>query len=92
MATEATWQRTDATMTMEHYRAMCVRYRDDTATRMQWISRMQLQPVELFADVLAIHFLAILLSLSHYGLTFLHRYMYLMTPHLILERAKYIFK
>jgi hypothetical protein len=50
MATEATWQRTDATMTMEHYRAMCVRYRDDTATRMQWISRMQLQPVELFAD------------------------------------------
>ena len=51
MATEATWQRTDATMTMEHYRAMCVRYRDDTATRMQWISRMQLQPVELFADV-----------------------------------------
>ena len=52
MATEATWQRTNATMTMEHYRAMCVRYyRDDTATRMQWISRMQLQPVELFADV-----------------------------------------
>jgi hypothetical protein len=51
MATEATWQRTDATMTMEHYRAMCVRYRDDTATRMQWISRMQLQPVKPFADV-----------------------------------------
>ena len=50
MATKATWQRTDAMMTMEHYRAMYVRYRDDTATHMQWISRMKPQPVELFAD------------------------------------------